>query len=205
MKAKIQKLLIVIGVAMAALVGCDQNGTTGLEQEIATLKQQNETLQQENEQLKQKIQELEMKSEEPTEVGERTFTIYTADNVTLELEVLTDITIVGEATVIETLQVIAKKLSEEVFYELPIEVLKVEQVDGKQIATINLEEDETSEVKWNVNYFQGSTGATMTRLALVESFLQKEYDGEWIDGVLFLYENEPIVFDHLSLDEIVYE
>lgn len=36
----------------------------------------------------------------------------------------------------------------------------------------------------------------MTSTALIETILQREHDGEWIDGVKFLYNNSVCDFQH---------
>jgi hypothetical protein len=49
-------------------------------------------------------------------------------------------------------------------------------------------------------YFQGSSGGLETTITLIESILQRDYKGAWIDKLEFYYQNEPIgEWDHISL------
>lgn len=115
------------------------------------------------------------------------------------------------------LKTIAKKLSEEKF-KLPIEVLKIEEQDGEKIAIINLREHPVNQgreciemdfvyPRWCSGYFQGSLGGQETYIILVETFLQRDYKGSWIDGIKFMYEDKPIdidIWDHIDLAGIKY-
>jgi hypothetical protein len=98
----------------------------------------------------------------------------------------------------ERLQAITKGLSEQVF-KLPMELFEIREIFNQKIAVINVMEasDNTGLYPWNSGYFQGSTGGAITSITLVESYLQKGYEGEWIDGVKFLYEGDIIEFDHV--------
>jgi len=107
------------------------------------------------------------------------------------------------------LEALAKALSEIQFNKLPIEVSEIVEIDGKKIAVINLSESvenqkisDVSKFKgnsWATGYFQGSTGGTITSVSLIETFLQKDYSGQWIDGVKFLYNNLKIDrFQHVE-------
>jgi len=45
----------------------------------------------------------------------------------------------------------------------------------------------------------------MTTVSVEESILQREYTGKWIDGALFLYNNEKIQKEHvLKLENVIY-
>jgi len=110
--------------------------------------------------------------------------------------------------VIEKLRVLASKLSRLRFSELPINVVRVETVKGKQVAVIDLREryqgDEVP--SWKGTYFQGSTGGGLTQISLY-TFLQEGYRGDWVDGVRFLYEGKPMAegeWDHISLAGVCY-
>lgn len=68
------------------------------------------------------------------------------------------------------------------------------------IATINL----VDENAWR-QHFQGSTGGYINQKTIVETLLQRDYDGEWIKGVDILIDGKKQeVFDHASFEEIFY-
>lgn len=123
--------------------------------------------------------------------------IYIADVFTYDKEIYFFTYIPEEKTIKQKLYILANALSQTVFDNLPIEVVKIEEVDGKRIAVINLMESKENQKisdyslfkgrSWATGYFQGSAGGRITSTSLIETFLQKQYDGEWIDGVSFLY------------------
>jgi hypothetical protein len=79
------------------------------------------------------------------------------------------------------LRFLASMLKEHRF-GLPVEVTGVEDHDGKTIATIDLRGE-----GW-CRLFATSFQGTCTEITLKETFLQREYDGKWVDSVQFLYE-----------------
>lgn len=134
--------------------------------------------------------------------------VYTSNIYTLEKEIQFYVAIPKNIKLEEKLNTLAGKLSKYCFRSLPIEVLGIEQIEGKKIAVVNLKElEESSEgvaalecigKTWNAFYFQGSTGGAQTLIRLIETFLQRDYKGEWIDGVKFLYKNQTAEFDHVE-------
>ena len=119
-------------------------------------------------------------------------------------------------TIEERLNVISSNLSHSQFKNLPIELIGVEEIGGKKVATFNLKENEEnlnkedwseySEPSWANDFFQGSAGGSLTCYTLQTTMLQSGYDGEWIDGVRFLYNGEENkYFQHIEgLDKIKY-
>lgn len=105
-------------------------------------------------------------------------------------------------------------------FNLPVNLVEIEKRGEGNVAVINLRENpwnrdmkgppELSGVAgltWKYNYFQGSTGAGNTSITLRKTILQPEYEGDWIDGVIFLYEGEKIKkesWDHLELSGIFF-
>lgn len=68
------------------------------------------------------------------------------------------------------------------------------------IVTINL----IDENSWRT-HFQGSTGGYINQKTIVETLLQRDYDGDWIKGVDVLIDGKKQeVFDHASFEEIFY-
>lgn len=111
-----------------------------------------------------------------------------------------------DSSIKEKLDNIASEVSKYSFSTLPIEVLRIDNIDGKKIAVINLRESSENEKienwnemkgnTWVKGYFQGSSGGLSTYNTLINSFIQKEYDGPWVDGVKFLYNNDNKNFIH---------
>ncbi len=134
----------------------------------------------------------------------------------------------ARASLLQKLTLVAQDLSQEVFQGRIIEVVSVRTEQGKIVATIDLQErpefsaawrahaDEQKSDKpvpvgyqesWRGGAFQGSTGGYATQYALVETFLQRNKPGEWVDGIRFLYEGQPMRdydFDHIFLEDIVW-
>ncbi len=50
------------------------------------------------------------------------------------------------------------------------------------------------------DFFQGSAGGLQTSITLKETFLQRDHEGEWIDGLQFFYQGDPMpATDHTLL------
>lgn len=145
------------------------------------------------------------------------FNIYSKD-INTEKEVIVETFSFDSlvSTVEDRLTVIAQKLSLKEFKGLTIELIGIEEIDGKKIAVFNLKENEEniaeldrskySSPSWANNFFQGSAGGSWTCYTLQTTMLQPEYNGEWIDGVRFLYNGEENnSFQHIEgLDKIKY-
>lgn len=128
--------------------------------------------------------------------------IFTIDDNTLEPNESSKIELSTDSSLEDKLQELSNTVSKNFFDNLPIKVKSIDTIDGKKIATINLLDDNTN--KWSTK-FQGSTGGQITANTLIENFLQVTYNGEWIDGVTFLYNDEPIEYDHVyELSETQY-
>ena len=128
--------------------------------------------------------------------------IYTIDDNTLEPNESSKIELSTDSSLEDKVQQLSNTVSKNFFDNLPIKVKSIDTIDGKKIATINLLDDNNN--KW-INKFQGSTGGQITSNTLIENFLQVSYKGEWIDGVKFLYNDEPIEYDHVyELSETQY-
>jgi len=155
------------------------------------------------------------RSEEISKHKESVYPIYSADVNTYAKEIHFGTYIPGNLSIKNKLEAIANSLSEVHFSNLPIEVSQITEIDGKKVAIINLKESEENQKindpsqfkgpSWATHYFQGSTGGTITSISLIETFLQKDYEGQWIDGVKFLYNNKVCSFEHVpSLGKISY-
>ena len=161
------------------------------------------------------ISSLGKKEIDPETIGK--FKIYSKDINTDKEIIVEEFGFYKDVDTIEKrLKIIASKLSDSEFKMLPIELIGIEEIDGKIIATFNLKENEEnlnesdwtkySEPSWSKNFFQGSAGGSWTCYTLQTTMLQPEYDGKWIDGVRFLYNGEENKnFQHIEgLDQIKY-
>ncbi len=100
------------------------------------------------------------------------------------------------------LEELCSGLSRFIFDYLPVELVKIEEKNGKKTAIINLVDPKNKTGKnWNPLFFQGSTGAHFTQAALVLTLLQPTYHGEWVDCLVFQYNGKPFKdeWDHMSL------
>ena len=176
-----------------------------LANEIKTIKKDSEGLEQRLLTMKSDINQLKKDMGIDIE-GESLLTIYGANIDTYEQEVANQINVKNSLPLKEKLEIAAAALSKDVFEGLGIEVSEITSEGGKQIATINLtEKDNEQGMAWDTIYFQGSAGGSITLNSLRDTFLQGEYDGQWIDGVRFLYESQPIEFEHVEgLSKISY-
>jgi len=134
---------------------------------------------------------------EEVKVNKIKLSIYTIDVNSLEPNESNTIEVNETLSLDDKLKALSKEISEKKFDKLPIEVKSIDTVKGKKVATINLTDSSTQ--KW-VPKFQGSTGGTVTANTLIENFLQSNNKsrGEWIDGVKFLYNNNPIEYEHVA-------
>ena len=94
------------------------------------------------------------------------------------------------------------------FNKLKIEVLGIDSADNNfKTLKINLKEnpgfvipDSLGKYRSWYDFFQGSSGGQQTTIILIESTLQKQYKGDWIDAVVFFYQGELIgEWDHINL------
>jgi hypothetical protein len=150
--------------------------------------------------LKELKQTLQKKIEDPTGYY---FKIYGADKGANYSEVNFYVSIPETIPKLEKLRHLADKLSRYKFRYLPISVLRIENRSNKEIAIVELiEKDPMSGTSWRSGFFQGSTGGSFTTITLTKTFLQEDYEGNWIDGIEFYYEGKPIGkwdWDHIKL------
>lgn len=215
------KICLLLIIFILLISGCStslKNEINVLSSENAALKEKNISLENTIINLNNQINEQKSKIDELAkpafDKSENMYPIYTADSFTLEKEIAAYIYIPKETVLKKKLQIIAEALSETYFENLPIEVLRIEEINKKKIAFINLKEYKENKgifdierlkgKTWMAHYMQGSTGGSITSTAFIETFLQREYIGQWVDGFKFLYENTPCDFEHARLRDIVY-
>lgn len=135
---------------------------------------------------------------------DRYLPIYGLDKTAQAEEVHFYVHLPEDSSLKDQLNVVASTLSRFKFSNLPIEVMRIEDRNGKKIALIDLREDSNHQSSWETGYFQGSTGGGATTLTLAKSFLQPNYKGDWIDGVEFYYKGKPMSeWDHVNLQGII--
>lgn len=139
----------------------------------------------------------EEKPKEEVKVNKVKLSIYTIDENSFEPNESSTIEVNENLSLEDKLKALSKEVSEKKFDKLAIDLKSIDTVNGKKVATINLTDSGTK--KW-VQKFQGSTGGTITANTLIENFLQSNTkgNGEWIDGVKFLYNNEAIEYEHVA-------
>lgn len=133
------------------------------------------------------------------------FSIYAIDENSLEPNEVSSISLDSGLSLNDKLTQLSNAVSKTNFDGLSLEVKSIDTVNGKKVATINLAD--SGDKTW-IPKFQGSTGGQVTANTLIENYLQSnnKSNGEWIDGVKFLYNNENIEYDHVSeLSQIHYK
>jgi hypothetical protein len=99
-------------------------------------------------------------------------------------------------------------ISKNSFNNLKIESLGIAEIgNGYKSLKVNLLEnpgfkipDSLGKYKSWYDFFQGSAGGQHTTIVLTESILQREFKGDWINEIVFYYQNEKIgEYDHISL------
>ncbi len=206
---------MTILLALVFMVGCggqgaDQPGSQDksdeiivLKEKVKTLEEENKGLKEENEFLKGKIQTLEGETEpeveSPTqEEGEEELPVFGADDQGVMI-LKSNVVVKTDEPLINKMQFLANELGKEVFGGLKMEAKSIEKIEDKEILTVNLLEGtgDKDGKGWMDSYFQGSTGGKSTETALIETFLQREYGGRWIQGVMFTLDGEKISQDHV--------
>lgn len=173
------------------------SGCSGDNEEIKALKSELEQAKSQIESLKNTTQSSTKSTEtDKTETQKQSYTVYTvytANRNTYQKEIDAHVYLPANMEVKQKIQALADTLSKDRFEKYPIEVMKIEENDQKNIAVINLKDPVNGgeNATWVQKHLQGSTGGSVTSVSLVETFLQKDSSGEWVDGVRFLYNGKP--------------
>lgn len=206
-KKIIQAGCLILFISMI-FTGCSnslKSQNEALNKELTDAKSKISSLESTNQDLQKQLEDEKKKNSTVKESiiynRNNIYTIYTANIDTYKKEADSYVYISSNLDLKQKLTVIANTLSEGYFNSLPIEVVKIENVNNKKIAVINLKESADNQgikdmtklkgKSWALNYLQGSAGGTITSTSLIETFLQREHAGEWIDGVRFLYNGSP--------------
>lgn len=127
------------------------------------------------------------------EVSTSVFSIYTVDSENMSLIKETELRVSRKKPDIkESLDVILNTISEDKFNGLDLYVDSIVKEEDKDIAVIKLEDKGIKNNNWEDNYFKDSAKGKITETILIENILQREIEGDWIDGVKFLYKGKEI-------------
>ncbi|MDF2593192.1 MAG: hypothetical protein K0S75_2658 [Clostridia bacterium] len=221
-KKRCIKLFCFILLLSLIITGCStslKNENDMLIKEVAALKEEKTALESTISDLNNTVKIQDLRIEELMKAAFRDkdhlYPLYTADSYTYEKRIEAYIYIPKETALKRKLEILANALSEVYFDNLPIQIIRIEEVEKKKIAIVNLKESAINQgitdyeklvgKTWTMLYMQGSSGGTITETRLIETMLQREYQGQWIDGVQFLYNNETCDYEHAaSLKEINY-
>jgi len=122
------------------------------------------------------------------------------------------ISIPANQSLINTATILLDSVSINNFNNLKLEVSGIyKNKDSLEILKINLKENPGFKMPDSLGhspswyeFFQGSMGGGQTTTTLIESALQKQFEGEWVDAVEFYYQNEKIgEWDHIFLSGII--
>lgn len=131
--------------------------------------------------------------------------LYHLDAVTYELRKQYYIMIPNKLPLDKKIDLFAAKLSAYSFNGKPMEFTGIEMTNqGGKIAIINLVEagDDFGET-WKDDFLQDGDLSLQTARKLIITFLQESFEGEWIDGVKFLYNHDmENIFPNLELGVI---
>lgn len=139
-------------------------------------------------------------------------TIEVFDSTTLSYKLIPSverlISIPKNESIEKKISTLLDSVSNNNFHNLKIEVIRLnETTEGKKSLLVNLQEnpgfimpDSLGNFRNWYDFFQGSMRGEQTTIILIESLLQREYAGDWIDEVEFYYQNEKMrEWDHVFL------
>ena len=126
--------------------------------------------------------------------------IYTVDvDDTEKIVELKTINIKEDSNLEQKLNELCIILQKEYFKEEEAKI-ELQSIDSNGIATINL----VNQDAWRP-HFQGSTGGIISQSTIIETLLQRGYEGEWIKGINVLIDGKSQeVFDHASFNDTFY-
>lgn len=158
---------------------------------------------EQNNEIKENEEENNNTEQENTseEEAKENFTIYTLDvNDTDKKIGFKDIELDKDDTVEEKFKELCVALEKEYFKDENAKIV-FKSIDENNIATIDL----VNKDAWS-QHFQGSTGGMISQGTIVETLLQRDYAGEWIDGLNVVVDgsNEEELFEHAPFIEIFY-
>lgn len=175
----------------------DDNNKSDDTKEEVEAKQEAKTDQDKKEEPKKNLNGQEDKKEEKSETTD--FKIYTAkEEDTDKIVEFETIKIKNSASKEEKINQLISALKDDYFKDDVGMVLQ--SIDNNGVATINLVDQQ----KW-AKHFAGSTGGAISQAAIIETLLQRDYQGDWIKGVKVLVDgSDEEVFDHAPFIDVFY-
>lgn len=195
------KLGILITMLSLMLVGCSSNVSKKPEANISNGSDVEENIGSTNKE-DNKNKDDENQENETTQVEETVdFKIYTLDaNDTDKVLEFNNVELKKDSTIEEKLKELCAILEKEYFKDENAKIV-FKSIDENNIATIDL----VNKDAWN-QHFQGSTGGMISQATIVETLLQREYSGEWIDGLNVVVDGSTgeELFEHAPFIETFY-
>ena len=211
---RLRKILVGIVVSCVAFgtIGCAEKNTTTENNSNIVSEDLNNQESNDNKEDNVEITDNENNQESIKTIE---MMLYSKDVNTDEQVNIGEVEVNEELSLEEKIEKLSEGLSEKAFDNLPIEFVKINNIEGKKVALFNLDElgnnatditfDKYEGINWINNYFAGSAGGSVTEYTLITTLLQRNYTGEWIDGIEFTYKNSKIEFDHVpALGEVSY-
>lgn len=130
------------------------------------------------------------------------FNIYTLNIETEDIIIKKQIEISKSQSIDKKIEVLVDSLSKENFEGKKIKFNGIKNEEGKKIAYFDLA-DTNEKDSW-FSYFQGSFGAFSTKISIIETLLQRDFEGKWIDGIKLTYNDKFEEFDHINFDDVIY-
>lgn len=207
-KRKLQVVLALTFSLTILLSGCTK-GSNETGKEHDQLKKENTTLAKENSKLEGKYEELEeqievikqelnglkeAKEDDNTQEEDNNketikLSIYTKKPGSNKIQEGPKTNITSDSTLDQKLQLLADHVSTIQYNQIKLEVGSIEE--GNAVIKIK-EITNEYEQSWVKQYFEDEVKAEETINCLVETFLQRKYEGEWIKSVAFVYEGDPL-------------
>ena len=203
---RLRKILVGIVVSCVAFgtIGCAEKNTTTENNSNIVSEDLNNQESNDNKEDNVEITDNENNQESIKTIE---MMLYSKDVNTDEQVIIGEVEVNEELSLEEKIEKLSEGLSEKAFDNLPIEFVKINNIEGKKVALFNLDElgnnapditfDKYEGINWINNYFAGSAGGSVTEYTLITTLLQRNYTGEWIDGIEFTYKNSKIEFDHV--------
>ncbi|PKK40008.1 hypothetical protein ABB02_00801 [Clostridiaceae bacterium JG1575] len=114
-----------------------------------------------------------------TQKGPKTRELYAAINSGTTLE--------------EKLQKLTGAMAQGMFQNYALELVHLQTKEGKKIARINLQDN--GDNRWAERFFRTSEDGAQTQKILISGLLQMDYTMDWIDGVEFTHNSQPITHE----------
>ena len=191
------KVSIIAMAFSLMLVGCS-NEKIAKEEDIANKNEMQENIQSKENLDSNKVDSSGSIDSDKDENIE--FKIYTADiDDTEKIVEFKTINLKKDSSIEDKINELLIALKKDYFKDDKANIL-LESVDSNNIATINLVDEQA----WS-QHFQGSTGGSISQATIIETLLQREYEGDWIKGINVLIDGKKQeVFDHAPFEEIFY-